>query len=59
MKKTGKYMLIGIVVLIILYWVGPRVERQELNKELPFVKTGIEGIEGYIEGREADRKSVV
>ena len=54
MKKTGKYMLIGIVVLIILYWVGPRVERQELNKELPFVKTGIEGIEGYIEGREAE-----
>lgn len=52
MKK--RYVIpLGVVgLLLVMYLAGPRLERTELNLELPIVDVGIEGIEDYVGQRE-------
>lgn len=53
MKKCYIIPLGVFVVLVALYLVGPRMERTELNLELPVVDAGIGEIEDYVGKREA------
>lgn len=52
--KRGYVILLGAVLgLLAIYLAGPRLERTELNLELPAVDVGIDGIEEYVADREA------
>lgn len=45
--------LFVIIVLVIVYWVGPRLPRTNLDVSLPVVSVGIADIEQYVRGQEA------
>ncbi len=53
MKKCYMIPLLVVLVLVVIYFAGPRLERTELNLELPVVDVGIEEIADYVEQREA------
>lgn len=52
MKKRYMIPLLIVLGLVILYWVGPRLPRTELNTSLPVVPVGIDSISQYVAGQE-------
>ena len=45
--------LFVIVLLVVLYSVGPRLPRIPLNTELPAIAVSLDSLETYIEGKDA------
>ena len=45
--------LFVIVLLVVLYYVGPRLPRIPLNTELPAIAVSLDSLETYIEGKDA------
>ncbi len=53
MKKVYVVPLLVLVILAVVYLLGPRLKRTELNADLPVVGAGIDGLEEYVRQQEA------
>ncbi|MEG1737228.1 MAG: alpha/beta fold hydrolase [Odoribacter sp.] len=53
MKKRYMIPLFIIVLLVIIFQMGPKMSRIELSNELPVVPVGIDSISEYVRDREA------
>lgn len=53
MKKRYMIFILVVGILAIVYWIGPRLERKELNTTLPVVPVGIDSIGKYVQEHEA------
>lgn len=58
MKKFLKGLGILLMILVVTYLVGPRVNVGELSKELPEVPDSLEEIENYIDSREESKTNI-
>ncbi len=54
MKKSKRYLLIFLLVLVAAYFFGPKPPGPELDKNLPSIPASINNIELYIEENEAE-----
>ncbi len=48
MKKIKRFLLILILLLVVIYLLGPRPPKPDLNKNLPSISTSIGTIENYV-----------
>ncbi|WP_167605560.1 alpha/beta hydrolase [Maribellus sediminis] len=53
MKRIKNFFAILILLVIVVYMLGPKPAKPELNKDLPSVSTSISSIDAYIEKVEA------
>ena len=52
MKKLKRYLLIVLLVLIVVYLLGPKPAQPEMNKNLPSLPASLSTIESYIMKKE-------
>ncbi len=48
-----KYFLLFVLLLIIAYFIGPRVDKPSLDKDLPTISGNLTAIEEYVRNQEA------
>lgn len=53
MKRIKRFLLIVILLAIIVYLLGPKPPKPELNKDLPSLSASIANIESFVEKKEA------
>ena len=53
MKRIKRFFTILILLLIVVFLVGPKPPKPELNKDLPSISASISNVESYIEKKEA------
>ncbi len=52
MKKSLRYVLIFLIILLAAYFLGPKPPRPDLNQNLPSLPAGLRNLETYIERKE-------
>lgn len=52
MRKRYMIPLLIIILLVIIYWIGPKLPVNPLNTQLPVIPVGIDSIEQYIHKQE-------
>lgn len=52
MKKIRRFLIIAILLLIVVYLIGPKPDEPELNKNLPSIWASIANIEEFVENRD-------
>lgn len=52
-KKRYVIPLVIVVILMIIYWAGPKLSETPLGKDLPQIPAGVGGIEEYVRTEEA------
>lgn len=58
MKKIFKGLLFLIVLLVIVYFAGPKASRAKLNADLPTINATIETVESYVTQQEAKVENI-
>ena len=53
MRKLFRFLGIIILIVVVVYIMGPKPPQAELNKDLPSISASIENIESYIEKNDA------
>ena len=53
MKRIKRFLLIVILLAIIVYLLGPKPPKPELNKDLPSLSASVANIETFVEHKEA------
>ncbi len=49
MKRLGRFLVIFILVLILVYFLGPKPDQVELSKDLPSLSASISNMQQYVE----------
>lgn len=51
MKKISRFLIIAVLVLIVVFLLGPKPDEPELNKNLPSIWASIANIEEFVESK--------
>ena len=56
MKRISRFLFTVLVFLFIIYFLGPKPPKPELNKNLPVISASLNNIENYVKQRDAGLK---
>ena len=54
MKRIKRFFTLLILLLIVVFLLGPKPEKPELNKDLPSISVSVPNLDRYIKKQEAD-----